>query len=143
MEEDKPVAQLKARLDRDSDDIDAAIALGNIFYDRGDAAQSIVYYGRALDINPDLAGVRTDLGTMYWRNNDIALAEWAFREAIARDPGFGHAYVNLGLLLLRAKNDVSEARAVWQKLLALNPEHDVATRAKELLQETAAMVHQL
>ena len=140
MEEDKPVAQLKARLNRDSNDIDAAIALGNIFYDRGDAAQSIDYYRRALDINPDLAGVRTDLGTMYWRNADIALAEQAFREAITRDPGFGHAYVNLGLLLLRAKNDVSEARAVWQKLLALKPEHDVATRARELLQETAAMV---
>ncbi|MGA8862679.1 MAG: tetratricopeptide repeat protein [Gallionella sp.] len=140
MEQDKAVAQLKARLDRDSDDIDAAIALGNVFYDRGDAGQSIVYYRRALDINPDLAGVRTDLGTMYWRNNDIALAEQAFREAMARDPGFGHAYVNLGLLLLRAKNDVSEARAVWQKLLALNPEHDAVTRARELLQETAAMV---
>ncbi len=140
MEQDNAVAQLKARLDRDSDDIDAAIALGNIFYDRGDAGQSIAYYRRALDINPDLAGVRTDLGTMYWRKDEIALAEQAFREAIARDPGFGHAYVNLGLLLLRAKNDVSEARAVWQKLLALNPEHDVATRARELLQETAAMV---
>lgn len=140
MDEKKPVAQLKARLNKDSSDIDAAIALGNIFYDQGDAGQSILYYRRALDINPDLAGVRTDLGTMYWRNDDISLAEQAFREVIARDPGFGHAYVNLGLLLLRAKNDVKEARAVWQKLLAVNPEHEVVTRARELLQETAAQV---
>ncbi|HUV98708.1 MAG TPA: tetratricopeptide repeat protein [Gallionella sp.] len=140
MDEKNPVAQLKARLNKDSSDIDAAIALGNIFYDRGDAGQSILYYRHALDINPDLAGVRTDLGTMYWRNDDISLAEQAFREVIARDPGFGHAYVNLGLLLLRAKNDVREARAVWQKLLAANPEHEVVTRTRELLQETAAQV---
>jgi cytochrome c-type biogenesis protein CcmH/NrfG len=140
MDEKNPVAQLKARLNKNSNDIDAAISLGNIFYDQGDAGQSILYYRRALDINPDLAGVRTDLGTMYWRNDDISLAEQAFREVIARDPGFGHAYVNLGLLLLRAKNDVREARAVWQKMLAVNPEHEVVTRARELLQETAAQV---
>ncbi len=140
MDENNPVAQLKARLNKDNNDIDAAIALGNIFYDQGDAGQSIIYYRRALDINPDLAAVRTDLGTMYWRNDDINLAEQAFREAIARDPGFGHAYVNLGLLLHRAKNDVRGARDIWQKLLAVSPEHDVATRVRELLHETAAMV---
>jgi tetratricopeptide (TPR) repeat protein len=140
MDENNPVAQLKARLNKDNNDIDAAIALGNIFYDQGDAGQSIIYYRRALDINPDLAAVRTDLGTMYWRNDDINLAEQAFRETIARDPGFGHAYVNLGLLLHRAKNDVRGARDIWQKLLAVNPEHDVATKVRELLHETAAMV---
>lgn len=135
------VAELKERLNKDGKDIEAAISLGNIFYDNGDAGQSILYYQRALDINPDLPGVRTDLGTMYWRNDDISLAEQAFREAIKRDPSFGHAYVNLGLLLHRAKEDVNEARTVWQQLLAINPEHDVATKARELLQETAALIN--
>ena len=141
MDDKNTVAQLKARLNKDSNDIDAAISLGNIFYDTGDAGLAILYYQRALDINPDLPGVRTDLGTMYWRNDDISLAEQAFRGAISRDPSFGHAYVNLGLLLHRAKDNVSEARTVWQQLLAVNPEHDVATKARELLQETAALVN--
>lgn len=135
------VAELKERLNKDGKDIEAAITLGNIFYDNGDAGQSILYYQRALAIDPDLPGVRTDLGTMYWRNDDISLAEQAFRETIARDPSFGHAYVNLGLLLHRAKNNVNEARTVWQQLLAVNPEHDVATKARELLQETAALIN--
>ena len=135
------VAQLKERLSKDSNDIEAATSLGNIFYDNGDAAQAILYYRRALDINPDLPGVRTDLGTMYWRNDDISLAEQAFRDAIARDPSFGHAYVNLGLLLHRAKDNVREAREIWQKLLTINPEHDVAAKARELLQETAALAN--
>lgn len=141
MDEKNSVAQLKERLNKDSNDIDAAIALGNLYYDQGDAGQSIFYYRRALDINPDLAGVRTDLGTMYWRNDDITLAEQAFRETIARDPGFGHAYVNLGLLLHRAKGNVEEARAVWQQLLTVNQDHDVAVKARELLQETAALIN--
>ncbi len=135
------VAQLKERLSKDSNDIEAATSLGNIFYDNGDAAQAILYYRRALDINPDLPGVRTDLGTMYWRNDDISLAEQAFRDAITRDPSFGHAYVNLGLLLHRAKDNVREAREIWQKLLTINPEHDVTAKARELLQETAALAN--
>jgi hypothetical protein len=45
------------------------------------------------------------------------------------------------LLLHRAKDNISEARTVWQQLLAVNPEHDVATKARELLQETAALVN--
>jgi cytochrome c-type biogenesis protein CcmH/NrfG len=141
MDEKNTVTQLKERLSKDSNDIEAAVSLGNIFYDNGDAGQAILYYRRALDINPDLPGVRTDLGTMYWRNDDISLAEQAFRDAIARDSGFGHAYVNLGLLLHRAKDNVTEARTVWQQLLTVNPEHDVAAKARELLQETAALVN--
>jgi cytochrome c-type biogenesis protein CcmH/NrfG len=141
MDEKNTVTQLKERLSKDSNDIEAAISLGNIFYDNGDAGQAILYCRRALDINPDLPGVRTDLGTMYWHNDDISLAEQAFRDAIARDSGFGHAYVNLGLLLHRAKDNVTEARTVWQQLLTVNPEHDVAAKARELLQETAALVN--
>lgn len=141
MDEKNTIAELKERLTRDAKDIEAALALGNLYYDNGDAGQSIVYYRHALDINPALPGVRTDLGTMYWRNEDIGLAEQAFREAIARDSGFGHAYVNLGLLLHHAKGNVMEARAVWQQLLAINPAHAAAGRARELLQETAALAH--
>jgi tetratricopeptide (TPR) repeat protein len=141
MDEKNTVAQLKERLNKDSKDIDAAISLGDLYYDNGDAGQAILYYRLALDINPDLPDVRTDLGTMYWRNDDISLAEQAFRDSISRDPSFGHAYVNLGLLLHRAKDNVNEARTVWQRLLIIHPEHDVAAKARELLQETAALVN--
>lgn len=135
------IAQLKERLNLDINDIDAAISLGNIYFDNGDMAQSILYYQRALAINPDMPGVRTDLGTMYLNNGDVGLAEQAFREVIARDPGFGNAYVNLGVLLYRAKGNLSEAHAVWQQLLDINPNHDAATKARELMQQTAVLMN--
>jgi len=139
MDEKSTVAQLKERLNKDIKDIEAALALGNLYYDKGDAVQAIVYYRAALDVNPALPGVYTDMGTMYWRNDDIGLAEQAFREAIARDSGFGNAYVNLGLLLHHAKGYVVEARAVWQQLLNIDPGNAVAGKLRELLQETSAL----
>ena len=141
MDENTTVEQLKERLSKDANDIEAAISLGNLCYDSGDAPQAILYYRRALDINPALSGVRTDMGAMYWRNEDVGLAEQAFREVIARDPGFGHAYVNLGQLLHKAKGNVTEARAVWQQLIAISPNNEVAGKARELLWETAALIN--
>ena len=132
------VAELKERLNVNNDDIEAAITLGNIYFDQADAGLAILYYRRALDINPVSPSVLTDMGTMYWRNDDINLAEKAFREAIAQDASFGNAYVNLGLLLHRAKNNVAEAREVWQQFLTANPGHPAVAKARELLWETAA-----
>ena len=135
--EENTVVALKERLNKNGNDVDAAVSLGNIYYDTGDAGQAILYYRLALDIDPTLPGARTDMGTMYWRNDDINLAEKAFREAIVNDPSFGNAYVNLGLLLHRAKDNVAEARVVWQQLLTNYPDHPAAAKARELMWETA------
>jgi len=141
MEEKINIGLLKERLNKDINDIDAALSLGNVYYDMNDAPRSIVYYRRVLDIDPSLSNARTDLGAMYWRNEDVGLAEQAFRETIAHDPSFGQAYVNLGLLLRHAKGNIAEARAIWQKMLDANPEHALAEKARELLQETASLAH--
>ena len=129
---------LKGRLNNDIKDIEAAKSLGNIYYDKGDAAQAIVYYRHALELDPTLLGVRTDLGTMYWRNENISLAEQTFKDVITRQPGFGQACVNLGLLLQHARGNVVEARKVWQQVIDVNPDHEMAGKARELLKETAA-----
>lgn len=133
--------KLQERLNNDVGDIEAALSLGNMHYDNGDAPEAILYYRHVLDLNPALSGVRTDMGAMYWKNGDISLAEKAFRETIARDPGFGHAYVNLGQLLHKAKGNVTEARSAWQQLITISPDHEIAGKARELLWETAASIN--
>ena len=132
------IEHLKGRLNNDVKDIEAAKSLGDIYYDRGDAGLAALYYRHVLDINPALHGVRTDLGAMYWRNENISLAEQVFREVIAQNPGFGQAYMNLRLLLRHAKGNITEARTVWQQLLDINPNHEMAAKARDLLKETAA-----
>ena len=132
------IEHLKGRLNNDVKDIEAAKSLGDIYYDKGDAGLAALYYRHVLDINPAQPGVRTDLGAMYWRNENISLAEQVFREVIAENPGFGQAYVNLGLLLRHAKGNITEARTVWQQLLDINPNHEMAAKARDLLKETAA-----
>lgn len=124
---------LKQQLNENPVDIEAAVLLGNYYYDQNNAAQSIVYYQYALHLNPNQPGVHTDLGTMYWKNGDMGMAERAFREVISRYPDFGNAYLNLGLLLARGKQQFNEARKVWQHLLDHCPDHPATEKAQQLL----------
>ncbi|NOZ54056.1 MAG: tetratricopeptide repeat protein [Gammaproteobacteria bacterium] len=127
---------LLKQLNADSNDISTAVQLGNLYYDKREAPQAILYYQHALSLDDDQPGVRTDLGTMYWENGNVSLAELAFRKVIDKHPDFGNAYLNLGLLLVRGKNQVQEGRDLWQGLIDKLPKHAAVPRAKQLLMES-------
>lgn len=127
----------RARLNTNADDLEAALGLGNLFFDIGEAAQSIIYYNIALAINPDQPGARTDMGTMYWRNGDVSMAERCFRHVVEHYPGFGNAYLNLGLLLVNARMEPKAGQAYWRELLDKYPEHPAAERARSLLTDSS------
>jgi len=135
-DEKHPSEALIARLNQNPRDIEAAVTLGNMYYDQDEAAQSILYYNVALDVNPNQPGVRTDMGTMYWKNGNVSFAERAFRQVVQEFPGFGNAYLNLGYLLLHAKNEVKEARRFWQQLVDQYPDEAATEQAEKLLKET-------
>jgi Flp pilus assembly protein TadD len=141
MDKVRSVPELKQILDQNPNDLDAALTLGNYHYDRGDAGLAVLYYRHVLDLDSSLSGVRTDMGAMYWRNENVGLAEQAFRQTIERDASFGQAYINLGMLLQHAKGNISEARSIWQALLDVEPEHEIAGKARELLLETATLIN--
>ena len=54
---------------------------------------------------------------------------------IAKYPDFGNAYLNLGLLLLKGKQQLFEARTIWRQLMERCPEHPAAEKAQKLLLE--------
>jgi cytochrome c-type biogenesis protein CcmH/NrfG len=126
---------LKNQLNDDPQDFEAAVQLGNTYYDINNAPLSIVYYNVALGIRPNQPEIMTDMGTMYWRNGDIGLAEQCFRAVIATHPEFATAYLNLGLLLVRGKEEIKEGMTLWKKLLEDFPQHSATEKAKQFLAE--------
>jgi len=135
-ENEKIYLDLKQRLNSNPEDFEAAAQLGNICYDNNEPALAVVYYRIALDINPASPGIRTDMGTMYWQIDNVAHAESAYRQVIREHPGFGNAYLNLGYLLLNAKNEIKEARNVWTELIKNWPNDPAADKIRSLLIET-------
>jgi len=128
--------EFRARLNENPSDLEAAIGLGNMYYDANEPAQAILYYRLALDVEPNQPSVITDMGTMYWHNENISQAEQAYRTVIENNPGFGNAYLNLGYLLLHVKNNLPEARAIWTSLIKDWPSDPAAGKVRELLMES-------
>lgn len=133
---DTEIARLKALINESPRDTAAVVRLGNLYFDVSDAAQAILYYTYALRSDPNQPEVWTDMGTMYWQNGNTSFAEATYRAVINKHPGFGNAYINLGLLMRDAKCDLKQASAVWKELIEKWPSHPATARARSLLAET-------
>lgn len=111
------------------------VNLGNRAYDDGNFADAIIYYEKALESNPNLVGVLTDLGTSYWYLQPPlpTRAIEYYDRAIQIEPTFINAYFNKGIVLLYGLNKPAEAIESWQKVLDLNPPQAYADQINNTL----------
>jgi tetratricopeptide (TPR) repeat protein len=114
---------LKSMLQSNPNNLTTLIQLGNLYYDHGQFREAVVYYGRALDIDPKNPNVRTDRGTSYWRIGQPDAAISDFRISLEIDPTHAQTLYNLGIVYLNGKSNHEEARKAWERLLAANPDY--------------------
>jgi tetratricopeptide (TPR) repeat protein len=86
------------------------------------AEQAIEAYEKALELNPEAAGVLVNLGTIFYRLRQFPEAEKRYLEAIAVDPGYPLAEFNLGNLC-DEQGRLDEALEHYRRALALNPNY--------------------
>jgi tetratricopeptide (TPR) repeat protein len=126
-------AGLKSALSAKPNDPQTLIRLGNLYYDNARYKEAVDYYGRALEIDPSNANVRTDRGTSYWNlgQADAAIAE--FNKSLAVDPNHAQTLFNLGVVHLHGKNDRDAARKAWERLLSSNPNYPERAKVQQQL----------
>ncbi len=135
MDYDTLEVQLKAKLNAAPSDAAAASALGNHYFDKKNTAAAIACYQLSLRNDANQPSVMTDMGTMYWQNQDTGIAKYYFSTVVENFPEFGNAYINLGLLYLHVEKDAQQAESLWQRLLDNYPQHSAAAKARELIQD--------
>lgn len=96
-------------------------ALGNLYFDTGQARKAASAYERSLSIAPDNPDVLTDLGIMYRETGAYEKAVASFRKASALKPGHENALFNEGVVLYYDLHRKEEAVHAWQRLLEVNP----------------------
>ena len=114
------------------------VALGNLYYDRKSWPEAIRYYQQSLDIRPDDADVRTDMGTAYYYSGFPDKALDQFNQVLKKSPNYANTLFNLGIVRRDAYKDNAGALAAWDKLLKNNPNlpPDQVQKVQALIAET-------
>ncbi len=89
-------APLLEAVNKDPNDFDSLVKLGNLYYDGQQFPNAIQYYERALTIHPDNPDVRTDMGTAYWYTGNADKALSAMEASLKHRPGHPQTLFNLG-----------------------------------------------
>jgi len=129
------VMDYKRRLEKDPQDKEALLFLGNANYDISRFDQAKEYYKRYLEVDPTRAGVRTDLATSYYNLNDVDSALRELKTVLSQAPDHEAALYNFGLILWKNKQDKSGAIQAWETLLKTHPNYPKAAEVRKQIDE--------
>jgi cytochrome c-type biogenesis protein CcmH/NrfG len=115
------IAGLEVETQKNPQNVQAWIQLGDSYFDANQYEKSIRAYRRALELDPKNANVWTDMGVMYRRNGQPQEAIKAFDQAAKVDPKHEVSRLNKGVVLLHDLKDPQGALQAWEELLAINP----------------------
>lgn len=103
-------------------DVHTLVADAQRHHNSGQLEEAVACYRRLLLLNPDYAGVHTNLGTALCELGRLDEAEASYRQALAIAPGDPEAHNNLGTLLYQ-QGRLEEAVARYREAIALKPGH--------------------
>ena len=103
-------------------DVHTLVADAQRHHQSGQLEEAVACYRALLLLNPDYAGVHTNLGTALCELGRLDEAEASYRQALAIAPHDPEAHNNLGTLLYQ-QGRLEEAVAAYAKAIALRPGH--------------------
>ena len=116
------------------DDAAQLVNTGNQHMDSGRHEAAILHYSRALLLDSTLVDVRVDRGASFFALGRYHEAISDFSSAFAAEPDHVTAHFNLGIAYGALGYD-SLAISYWERCLMLQPNGDLADKAKQLLEQ--------
>ncbi|SJZ53170.1 tetratricopeptide repeat protein [Selenihalanaerobacter shriftii] len=129
------IADYKARLGENPQDVAAMINLGHAYFDQQNFSKAINYYETSLKFKPNNVSVLVDLGIAYRKVNNPKKAIGIFDKALEIDPDFKNALFNKGIVTHFDLKDYQKAAKAWQAFLAKYPNGKMVDKARKFLNE--------
>ncbi len=132
MEKLREITELEKRVKENPSDHQSLVKLAHLLNDTGFYSKAINKYQEYLELHPNDADVRIDMGVCYFEIQDFDNAISAMKEALKYQPEHQIANFNIGIVYYTS-GDVNKAKEWWKKAVALDPNTDIAKKAKELI----------
>ncbi len=92
-----------------------------------DLDNAILYYQKAIELNPQYSKAYVNLGVAYADKGNHDNAILYYQKTIELNPQYSKAYINLGLAYY-AKGNIDKAIQLYEKAIELNPQYSKAYR---------------
>ncbi len=122
---DSVFMELKKKLDKDPNDVDALYHLADLYDRNAQYAEAVETYGKVLKLKPDMGYAYLKMGTAYDRLNKPAEAVAAFKKAEKRMPNYPVLYNNMGVAFGKL-NKLNDEVAALKKAIKLRPTYTSA-----------------
>ena len=108
--------------------------LGGLYFQLKVYPRAADTFAAALDLDPNNARLRTDLGSAFLYQGMLGLAKREYLAAIAADPALPDAHFNLAIILSHSSTpDIPGALAEWREAIRLDPNSDLARSAEQYM----------
>lgn len=122
-QEAQAILNLEAEVTQNPENYNAWTQLGHLYFDSNQYSKAIGAYTKSLELHSGDANLWTDLGVMYRRSGDSTQALESFDKAISMNATHQQSRFNKGIVLHFDLGRTDEAIAVWQTVLAINPNY--------------------
>jgi len=95
--------------------------LGRALAELGQMEAAAGHFGKAAELNPNVADTHYNLGIVFKELGNLADAESSYLKTLSIDPKFANAYINLAVLQ-RGRGKLDEAAANFRQALAITPD---------------------
>jgi len=126
------INELEEKLKTDPKNAELLLELAHLRNDSGFNEKAIENYTKYLEIHPENADARVDMGVCYYKLQRFDEARETMEKALEYEPKHQIAHLNLGIVNLAAGN-LEKSREWLQKAVDINPNSEYAKEAKRLL----------
>lgn len=125
------LADLTQAVDRDPENPELLMEVGNLYYDRDDWDHAVAFYEKARRKAPKNPNLLSDLGAAHRNRGEFELAEAFFQKARESDPNHWQSLLNWTLLEAYDRRDAKAAQRLFDEVKQRYPEIPQLDRIQE------------
>jgi tetratricopeptide (TPR) repeat protein len=129
---DNAIEYFKKMLEKAPQSQDTLINLSAIYFERGNLEEGMKYFRQLDEKSLNDPSLFFNIGILLFKSNQIDMAIEYLSKSLELDPNNVDAHYQMGLANLN-KGNMEEAKASFEKVIALAPESEKAALAKNLL----------
>lgn len=125
-QQSQAILNLESQVTENPENAETWEHLGHLYYDSNQQQKAIGAYTKVLELGGGDANLYTDLGVMYRRTDQPQKAIEMFNKSMELDSTHQYSRLNKGIVLLYDLNEPEKAFKVWEDLLKINPQIQLA-----------------